>query len=61
MFVQSVAAKLHRGSRGRSEQGGHVAFEWPEGASGWQLRELVAFIKRNNLYLAECHECHVLG
>ena len=39
------------------EQGGHIAFEWPKSAEGWVLPELVAFLKRHNLYVAECHGC----
>ena len=39
------------------EQGGHIAFEWPQSAEGWMLPELVAFLKRHNLYVAECHGC----
>jgi hypothetical protein len=38
-------------------QGGHIAFEWPKGAKGWLLPELVAFMKRHKLYMAECHGC----
>jgi hypothetical protein len=36
-------------------QGGHAAFEWPKGAKGWLLPELVAFMKRHKLFMAECH------
>ena len=39
-------------------QGGHIGFEWPKGAAGWQLPELAAFITKNGLYLAECHGCY---
>ena len=38
-------------------QGGHIAFEWPKGAKGWLLPELVAFMKRHKLFMAECHGC----
>ena len=37
-------------------QGGHIAFEWPKGAKGWQLPELTAFVKKYGLYIAECHD-----
>ena len=36
-------------------QGGHIAFEWPKGAKGWLLPELVALMKRHKLFMAECH------
>ena len=36
---------------------GHIAFEWPKGAKGWLLPELVAFMKRHKLFMAECHGC----
>jgi hypothetical protein len=39
-------------------QGGHIAFEWPKGAKGWQLPELTAFVKKHGLYIAECHGCY---
>ena len=39
------------------DQGGHIAFEWPKGAKGWMLPELVAFMKRQKMYWAECHGC----
>ena len=38
-------------------QGGHVAFEWPKNAAGWALPELIAFIKRHNLYEARTDGC----
>ena len=38
-------------------QGGHIAFEWPKGAKGWLLPELVAFMKRHKLFMAGCHGC----
>ena len=38
-------------------QGGHIAFEWPKGAKGCLLPELVAFMKRHKLFMAECHGC----
>ena len=39
------------------DQGGHIAFEWPKGAKGWMSPDLVAFMKRQKMYLAECHGC----
>ena len=37
--------------------GGHVAFEWPRGCHGWKVLELIAFIKRRNLFVAEPDGC----
>ena len=39
------------------ENGGHVAFEWPRGCAGWNLPELVQFIVKHNLYVAEPDGC----
>ena len=38
-------------------QGGHVAFEWPRGSRGWALPELVKFIRKHNLFVAEPDGC----
>ena len=37
--------------------GGHIAFEWPRGCHGWKIPELIAFIKRHNLFVAEPDGC----
>ena len=37
--------------------GGHTAFEWPRGCHGWKIPELIAFIKRHNLFVAEPDGC----
>ena len=39
------------------ENGGHVASEWPRGCAGWNLPELVQFIVKHNLYVAEPDGC----
>jgi len=39
------------------ENGGHVAFEWPRGCAGWNLPELVQFLVKRNLYVAEPDGC----
>lgn len=38
-------------------QWGHVAFEWPRGSRGWALPELVKFIRKHNLFVAEPDGC----
>ena len=57
-LVKSFAQTLLQG-RGDCTQPswGHIAFEWPKGAKGWLLPELVAFMKRHKLFMAECHGC----
>ena len=37
--------------------GGHVCFEWPRGCSGWSIPELVKFIKKHDLFVAEPDGC----
>ena len=37
--------------------GGHVCFEWPRGCSGWSIPELVKFIKKDDLFVAEPDGC----
>ena len=39
--------------------GGKVGFEWPRGASGWQLPELVQFIREHNMAMADFDGCAV--
>ena len=38
-------------------QGGHVAFEWPKTCAGWDLPELIRFVKRHDLFVAEPQGC----
>ena len=37
--------------------GGHCAFEWPKGCKGWKIPELLQFIKRHDLFIAEPQGC----
>eukprot|EP00435_Cladocopium_sp_Y103_P060485 s1600_g22.t1 len=37
--------------------GGHCAFEWPKGCEGWKIPELLQFIKRHDLFIAEPQGC----
>ena len=37
--------------------GGHVSFEWPRHCSGWILPELMYFIHRHNLFVADVDGC----
>ena len=37
--------------------GGHVCFEWSRGCSGWSIPELVKFIKKHDLFVAEPGGC----
>ena len=39
------------------QNGGHVVFEFLRGCSGWGIPELVQFIKRHNLFVAEPDGC----
>ena len=36
---------------------GHVAFEWPKTCAGWDLPELIRFVKRHDLFVAEPQGC----
>lgn len=51
-----LANFLHCAERVLS-QGGHIAFEWPKTSEGWNLPELVRFISRHNLFIAEPQGC----
>ena len=39
--------------------GGHVSFEWPRHCSGWARRELMEFISKNSLFVADVDGCAV--
>ena len=41
------------------EQNGVLMFEWPRGATGWKLPELLSFIQKHNLTLVDFDGCSV--